>query len=168
MRDQFCCGRLPCQTYVLFCKQLQTSRLNMPRQFVWVVVICESYKCYLAIVGRGFLQVTMQRKKRIQSFYETAVDGGDRWGGADKNGTQTKTTLGFPFQLDLLARPNETKRNCSSFVRANEKANLNQYQSNRVVTFVSHLKTPLSSSDQKKLLSLPSSNKCRLWKGAES
>ena len=47
-------------THVSFSRQLQTSWLDMFKQFVWVVVcvilFCQSYKFYLSIiiVGRGF------------------------------------------------------------------------------------------------------------------
>lgn len=87
MRDQFCCGRLPCQTYVLVYKQLQTSRLNMVRvclgcRMSYFILRVFQTECYLAIVDRGFLQVVMPPKKRIQSFYETAVGEGDVGGGS--------------------------------------------------------------------------------------
>ena len=50
-------------------------------------------ECYLAIVDRGFLQVVMPPKKRIQSFYETAVGEGDVGGELIKTEHEPKPHL---------------------------------------------------------------------------
>ena len=132
MHDQFSCGQLPLKhrslTHVSFYRQLQTSWLDMFRQFAWVVVwfilFCWSYKFYLSIiiVGRGFTSnnaskendrffMTSSKRSCQHIENETATDEGKVGGGerADKSGmsdfifsTPPPTFYFAPLPLEYL------------------------------------------------------------------